>query len=357
MPRNQLFLAAASFELAAEAATRIQLLPYGEFRAIDGRPADAPAWYLTEENGHDVAALANSSINRLVIDYEHQTLNKEKNGQPAPAAGWMRWFEFTPQGLFADAQWTDKAGQMIAGKEYRYISAVFAYDTLGYVRKIYHAALTNYPGIDGMAEVLAAASAQFLPPSPQEGAPMKLAELLRQVFDTPDATEAQLEAALTALVAKKPATVALSAVFDELQSRDTRIAALTAQAARPDPAQFVPVATMQEMQQQISALTAQISGDKADTLIQAALSAGKLLPAQKDWAHSLAKQDNGAAMLAAYLDTVIPVAALSASQTDGKDLGGTKVAALTAEEKAAAKMLGMSDADFIASVKPKQEPK
>ena len=47
MPQDKLTLAACSFEVQPKDG-RIQLLPYGEFRAIDGRPHDAPAWYLTE---------------------------------------------------------------------------------------------------------------------------------------------------------------------------------------------------------------------------------------------------------------------------------------------------------------------
>lgn len=204
MPQDKLTLAACSFEVQPKDG-RIQLLPYGEFRAIDGRPHDAPAWYLTEENGRDVVDLANASRNQLVVDYEHQTLHKEKNGQPAPAAGWMRWLEFTPKGIFADVEWTDKAAASIAAKEYRYISAVFSYDTKGYVRKIFHAALTNYPALDGMDEVLAAASAQLITPEKEQN-PMN--ELLQQLFGLPEASEEELKAALSALLQAKPQSVA-----------------------------------------------------------------------------------------------------------------------------------------------------
>ncbi|MDK4613417.1 phage protease, partial [Kingella kingae] len=187
MPKHkQLALAACSFEVSAKDG-RIQLLPYGEFRAVDGRPFDAPAWFLTEQNGRDVADLANQSSTQLVVDYEHQTLYKEQNGQPAPAAGWMRWIEFTPKGLFADVEWTDKATALIQNREYRYISAVFAYDTQGYVRKLFHAALTNNPALDGMDEVLAAASAQLnFTQSTTEQNPMN--ELLQQLFGLPHAS-------------------------------------------------------------------------------------------------------------------------------------------------------------------------
>lgn len=83
MPQDKLTLAACSFEVQPKDG-RIQLLPYGEFRAIDGRPHDAPAWYLTEENGRDVVSCANASRNQLVVDYEHQTLHKREKRPTRP---------------------------------------------------------------------------------------------------------------------------------------------------------------------------------------------------------------------------------------------------------------------------------
>lgn len=305
-------LAVCSFEVQPKDG-RIQLLPYGEFRAVDGRPTDVPAWYLTEENGHDVALLANSSRNQLVVDYEHQTLYKEKNGQPAPAAGWMRWLEFTPKGMFAEVEWTDKAAAAIAAKEYRYISAVFSYDTKGYVSKIFHAALTNFPALDGMDEVLAAASAQILKPETEQN-PMK--ELLQQLFDLPDAGEEELKAALTA------------------------------QTAKPDLTKYAPISVVQELQSKVAALTAKQEADKGNELITAALTSGKLLPAQKEWAKGVLKQPGGLAFLTGFIENAQPVAALAGSQTGGK-APDERVAALTAEEAAAAKMLGMSGEEFV----------
>ena len=347
MPQDKLTLAACSFEVQPKDG-RIQLLPDGEFRAIDGRPHDAPAWYLTEENGRDVVDLANASRNQLVVDYEHQTLHKEKNGQPAPAAGWMRWLEFTPKGIFADVEWTDKAAASIAAKEYRYISAVFSYDTKGYVRKIFHAALTNYPALDGMDEVLAAASAQLITPEKEQN-PMN--ELLQQLFGLPEASEEELKAALSALLQAKPQSVALSAdVFTQLAEKDNRIAALSAQSGKPDLTQYAPVALVQELQGQLAALTAERAADKGSELITAALSAGKLLPAQKEWAEGVLKQEGGLAFLSGYIDNAQPVAALAATQTDGK-APSEKIAALSAEEAQAAKMLGMTDAEYKTQVK------
>lgn len=348
MPKHkQLALAACSFEVSAQGG-RIQLLPYGEFRAVDGRPFDAPAWFLTETNGRDVADLANQSRTQLVVDYEHQTLYKEQNGQPAPAAGWMRWVEFTPKGLFADVEWTNKAAALIQNREYRYISAVFAYDTQGYVRKLFHAALTNNPALDGMDEVLAAASVQFNPNPQMEQNPMN--ELLQQLFGLPNANEDELKAALSALLAAKPQTVALNAdLFTQLAEKDQCIAALSVQkpSAQPDLTQFAPVSVVQDLQNQIAALTAQRDADKGAELIAAALSAGKLLPAQKEWAENVLKQPNGLAFLTGWIEQAQPIAALNQSQTQAQNVSGSlNVVALSVEEQAAAKMLGMSHAEF-----------
>src|SRR5258708_27555760 len=72
----------------------IQLLPAGEFRAIDGRPAEVQAWKLDRATAERLIAEFNAKKNDLVIDYEHQTLHAEDNGKPAPAAGWIKALEW-----------------------------------------------------------------------------------------------------------------------------------------------------------------------------------------------------------------------------------------------------------------------
>ncbi|BBF06617.1 hypothetical protein CHBNIII7_05000 [Haemophilus influenzae] len=197
----KLTVAACSFEIDKAKYGRIQLLPYGKFRATDGRPTDVEAWYVTDTNGADVVALANSQKNPLPIDYEHQILHSQQNGKEAPSAGWMEYLYFNPQGIFADVRWTDKAAEYIKNGEYRYISAVFAYDTNGYVRKIFHAALTNNPALDGMDEVMVAASVQLL--NQQKEKPemdKKLLAALCALFALKaDASEAEITEKVTAL--------------------------------------------------------------------------------------------------------------------------------------------------------------
>ncbi|HHF6431565.1 TPA: phage protease, partial [Haemophilus influenzae] len=280
----KLTVAACSFEINKAKYGRIQLLPYGKFRAADGRPTDVEAWYVTDTNGADVVALANNQRNPLPIDYEHQIIHSLKNGKEAPSAGWMEYFYFTPQGIFADVRWTDKAADYIKNGEYRYISAVFAYDTDGYVRKIFHAALTNTPALDGMDEAMVAASVNLL----QEDNPMdkKLLAALCALFALKaDASEADITEKVTALsAAKGDSPVDVLDVYAKLAEKEQSVAALSTQVGNPDPAKFVPVEQVAALQADFNELKTSVEADKKAALITAALSQGKLAPALKDWA-------------------------------------------------------------------------
>ncbi|HHF0188617.1 TPA: phage protease [Haemophilus influenzae] len=341
----KLTVAACSVEIDKAKYGRIQLLPYGKFRATDGRPTDVEAWYVTDTNGADVVALANNQRNPLPIDYEHQIIHSLKNGKEAPSAGWMEYFYFTPQGIFADVRWTDKAADYIKNGEYRYISAVFAYDTDGYIRKIFHAALTNTPALDGMEEAMVAASVNLL----QEDNPMnkKLLAALCALFALKaDASEADITEKVTALsAAKGDSSVDVLDVYAKLAEKEQSVAALSTQVGNPDPAKFVPVEQVAALQADFNALKTSVEADKKAELITAALSQGKLAPALKDWAQSLSVE-----ALSAYLEKAPAMAALS-GEPQAKGDPEQKVMALSAAESAAAKALGLSEKDYMATYK------
>ena len=337
----KLTVAACSFEIDKAKYGRIQLLPYGKFRATDGRPTDVEAWYVTDTNGADVVALANNQRNPLPIDYEHQIIHSLKNGKEAPSAGWMEYFYFTPQGIFADVRWTDKAADYIKNGEYRYLSAVFAYDTDGYVRKIFHAALTNTPALDGMEEAMVAASVNLL--QEEKSMDKKLLAALCALFALKaDASETEITEKVTALsAAKGKSDVDVLDVYAKLAEKEQSVAALSTQVGNPDPAKFVPVEQVAALQADFNALKASVETDKKDALITAALSQGKLSPALKDWAQSLSVE-----ALSAYLEKAPAMAALS-GEPQAKTDPDQNVVALSAAEQAAARALGMTEAEFI----------
>lgn len=59
----------------------------------------------------------------------------------------------------------------------------------------------------------------------------------------------------------------------------------------PDPIQYVPIDQVTALQNDLAALQASLAADKAEALVTAAISGGKLAPALKDWGLQLATAD------------------------------------------------------------------
>ena len=89
----------------------------------------------------------------MVIDYEHQT---EGTGI-APAAGWIkRLINRGKDGLWAVVEWTERAKNHIASKEYRYFSPVFYVSKKdGSVAELLRLALTNAPRVNRLRPIMA----------------------------------------------------------------------------------------------------------------------------------------------------------------------------------------------------------
>ena len=264
----------------------------------------------------------------------------------------MRALRWLPgRGLFAEAELTARARQLIRAGEYRYFSPVFSFDTAsGRVQRILMGALTNHPAISGMAP-LAAAAAQFFS-TPEETIPMTK-EPTAPAEDAAGALPAVSSAGVsiglcTALGLPEGASEAdaISACTALVKERDEAVAAAK---AAPDPAKYAPVETLKELQAQVAALTAEAKARMVEDLIGPALADGRILPAQEQWARELGNND--IVSLKAYLDSAQPIAALTATQTGGKapDGGATGAAALTEQEKAVAAACGITPEDFAAA--------
>lgn len=344
-----------------QAPRTLKLLPAGNFSARDGRPgnvADASCshWTLTAALAAPLVAEASRRATRYVIDYEHQTLRAADNGKPAPASGWFGTLEWRADGLYAtDVEWTASAAAMIVAKEYRYLSPVFTYDSQGRVTGLLHVALTNNPALDELPDIGVAALSRLFPaatPSKEDNNMEELAEQLRWLLNLPvGATIDDIKAQLTKLVDKlsagqgtAAASVNLPAMLAEQQQR---IAALSANQA--DPARFVPVDTMRELQNQVAALSGQLAGRQVDELVVAALSDGRLLPAQEQWARDLGKGNLPA--LQGYLDTAPKIAALSGTQTGGQAPVAANAAELDDTTLAVCQMFGNDPAAVAAAFK------
>ena len=292
---KHLHISAMSFAIGSDGLVKDEahLLPAGDFAPTDGRVLPVASFKLDETIAHSVISKMAARKNDTLIDYEHQSLYASDNGQPVIAAGWFHEMDFRADGLWAiNVRWTETAKRRIAEKEYRYVSAVFAYDKkTGAVADVISIALTNTPALDGLQSLAALSKFQDLPQDLNTGdLPMSEKDLaaLAVERDTLKTNVASLTAENGTL---KTDIVALSVERDALKAKVETIE--TAQAA--------------------AALATEKT--KHGELITAALTDGRIAPAQKAWA-----EKQSLAALTEYLDASKPILP-AGRQHEGGDKG------------------------------------
>lgn len=313
MKHNSLNIAALTLEID-NVGPRVQLFPAGRFSAADGT---SRGWYIDAAIAQRLIDAARTRTNDYAFDYEHQTLNTFKNGQPVPAAGWFKTLEWVEGvGLFAvDVRWTERARAMIEAKEYRYVSPMFRHDKAGNVVRLLNAAITNLPALDGMAELVAASVLSREENTMDE----ELLAALCALFGlATGATEEDLKAKVAGLSESVLKPAACSTLSDLISKKNDEIASLSANV--PDPTKYVPVSALQKMQDELVALNTRVNNDEVNGLVTAALSDGRLLTDMEDWARELGKKD--VAALRSYLEKARPIPALIKTQTGGKAPAG-----------------------------------
>ncbi len=300
MSKPAIKIASLTFEIAAAGTvpTEAHLLPVGPFRAEDGRPYDTEAWQLDAAIAANVIQRLQDRKNDTLIDYEHQSLRSEYNGQPVIAAGWfhdMQWRD--GKGLYAvGVDWTSTAKQRITDKECRYISSVFYYYSgTGEVLDIISVALTNTPAIDGLDSLdddgLATLSKRF-----------SLPNLNQETTDMATPQE-ELAALKVHHEGTKQQLAILSAERDTLK---TSLAALTTERDNMK----IEIAALKSEKEAAALMTEK---KEHAALLTAALTEGRLTPAQKPWA-----EKQSLAALTEYLEATGPLP-LTKTQVSGRE--------------------------------------
>ena len=319
----------------------VLLLPAGQVNARDGRN-----WRNPDPPGVVNRSLAIAGATQLVVDYEHQTDLVEKNGQPAPAAGWITALTATAEGIRARIRWTERALVRLRAREYRYISPVFRYDKAGRVLTILRAALTNSPALDLPA--LASTRGDTMHE--------KLLKLLAmfgltdETADDPAALDTALaKATALADVATTERTATAKALgLAEDADHEAVVAKATALAAgNINPGEYVPMGEFKAVATQLKALQDETAEDKATAAVDAAIRSGKVTPAQRDWAlgYAKAEPDGFTAYLAAQPVIVAP------GSRQGDNPPADPDADLSADELAVCRTMGLTEKQYKAGRK------
>lgn len=180
-------------------------------------------------------------------------------------------------------------------------------------------------------------------------------EMLRQLLARLDITVAE-----NADVTDEQATAALSAL-DAIQTDAGRVAALSAELEQAktgstDLTKFVPVEHYQAVCLELAEAKAQGATASLSAVLDSAEQEGRIFKSERGYLESLGAQI-GVAALSAQLAQKQPIAALTAMQTSTVHVPGVRkpgMAALSADEKAAAKALGITEEEYQSLKKDEQ---
>jgi len=276
----------------------IKVTPRGKFTARDGRVFDVDPELLA-------ARFAKDGVD-LPVDIDHATVKKALFGDEAPAVGWISKLEARADGLYGKVEWLEKGLRTLAARTHRYISPTLKHDDNGKAYWLHSAALVAAPA----ASMPSVASADL---ANHQEKPM-LKAIAAALGLSEDASEASCLSAVTNLK------------------------------ARIDPA--VHQAALDQVKTLSVDLEARNQADhkaKVDTLLEDALKAKKIVPAQRDQYAALCATPEGLVQVTALFATM--TATLSASGLDDKQ-PGDKVATLSAEDREVIKMLGISEEEY-----------
>ena len=232
----------------------------------------------------------------LVVDYEHQTLT----GEQAPAAGWVKELFLDDGQIKARVEWTDRAKAYLENREYRYLSPVITVRKAdGKAMGLHSIALTNTPAIEHMEAIVN--SLNF------EGGQNTMNEFMKKLAALlglgEDATEEQVAEALKACVEENKSLKESAAEAAKQQpAEDDKVVAnkavcellgLKAGAATADVAAAIMALKGGNiggvnLVEQVKSLEAKLADRDAEEAVELALKAGKITPAQREWAKGYA---------------------------------------------------------------------
>lgn len=243
--------------LAADAAGEaggtqwIQVAPRGRVTTRDGRSYSFDPERLAErfrQDGIDIP-----------VDLDHSVSLRATRGETGSVVGWIKEIEARPDGVFARIEWLTGGLEVLRARTHRFVSPTFHHTETGEATWLHSVALVAAPALPLPAVASATGSVR----EPHQETSMK------SVLSALGLTEGADEAACLAAVTTLKANTVPKAVHDEA------------------------LASLSTKSEELAALQAAVRSGQVDELIESALAAKKIVPAQRDHYVALCASDEG----------------------------------------------------------------
>lgn len=314
----------------------IELIPGG----FDVRGRDGRAWINPDPQGVVTATAAQDQP--LPLDWEHATETRAPQGLEAPAAGWVEETAVRDGGaIWGRVDWTLRGRAAVEGREYRFVSPVFAFDKItGVIRKLVSVGLTNTPNLLLTALNREGQDRQELHREPPENT-LSIATVLATALGlSASATDDQIVAAVNESIAANRA---------QSGKAGDRQVDLTSYAPRADLDAAVNRASVAEA---ALAQRTKADHDKAiETAINAAQDAGKIIPASAEQYRAMCKEEGGLERFNALVPTLPVIAGAAESRAQNRAEDTSAGSGLTDEERAVCRALGQDETTFKSTQK------
>lgn len=339
MPKTAALLIALASAQGGTPPAWIQLLPEGVAKPAD----DREAWQVTP------ATVVTASRLPFPIDVDHGTDLLPK-GTANPAYGWVEELATRgpagEPGVWGRVEWTELGVKAVASRAYRYISPVFLHDkATRVVGAVIRASLVNDPALS--LKALAAREAG----TPSLETSMALKNIAAALMLAATASEADILAAIAksgedakALASRLQAIGEAAGLAGDIG--DDQVVALAAKlkaTGTVDETKFVSAEKFDALQKQLASVLTTQAASAASAKVDAAITAGRLAPVQRDWALALAAKDP------ASFDELVQVSPQILS--DGRVVQPGDQAKsegqLTPAQKAVCASMGLAEADYL----------
>ncbi|HDZ9236855.1 TPA: peptidase [Vibrio cholerae] len=289
------------------------MIPAGKFIGEDGRQ-----WINDEPD-----AVVERFSRKLPFDIEHATHIKGPQGEAAPAFGWMTKVENRNGEVWAFTEFNSEGVELTGEeKKYAFYSPAFSFDKNGRVIALLSAGLTNQPNLNVPAL------------NRQEENEMKLSQLIAAALG------------LAETATEQDAVIAINSLKSEKDIALNRASNIDLNVAVPKETYQLALNRAETAEAALKA----IQESEIDALVEDAIKAGKVAPANKEMFLGMCRAEGGIEQFKKFVETA---PAIANSDPKKKSAVVNAEGELSAEEMALCRATGVTPESWKANRKHK----